>query len=144
MSVGASSGFYRPFRELLFQVEPLPYPATWEGDPEVEAKEAASLQALDRWLDRHAGETAAMILEPLVQGAAGMRMCRPAFLTALAARLAAAGVLLIADEVMTGFGRTGTLFASAASSLAATSSSPIQVAGKGTNSTSNSRSWNGA
>jgi adenosylmethionine-8-amino-7-oxononanoate aminotransferase len=118
MSVGASSGFYRPFRELLFQVEPLPYPATWQGDPEVEAKEAASLRALDCWLERHAGETAAMILEPLVQGAAGMRMCRPTFLAALASRLAAAGVLLIADEVMTGFGRTGALFASAKAGIA--------------------------
>ncbi|MFO1057838.1 MAG: adenosylmethionine--8-amino-7-oxononanoate transaminase [Dongiaceae bacterium] len=118
MSVGASSGFYAPFRALLFPVDTLPYPATWDGDPEVEAKEAASLAALDGWLKRHAADAAAMILEPLVQGAAGMRMCRPSFLAALAARLAAAGVLLIADEVMTGFGRTGALFASARAGIA--------------------------
>jgi adenosylmethionine-8-amino-7-oxononanoate aminotransferase len=118
MSVGASSGFYGPFRELLFAVDTVPYPATWDGDAGVEAREAASLAALDGWLARHAGEAAAMIIEPLVQGAAGMRMCRPSFLAALAARLAAAGVLLIADEVMTGFGRTGALFASARAGIA--------------------------
>jgi adenosylmethionine-8-amino-7-oxononanoate aminotransferase len=118
MSAGASSGFYQPFRELLFQVDPLPFPATWDGDPDVEAKEAAGLAALDGWLERHRDEAVAMILEPLVQGAAGMRMCRPAFLATLAARLSAAGVLLIADEVMTGFGRTGALFASAKAGIA--------------------------
>jgi len=50
-------------------------------------------------------------MEPLVQGASGMRMCRESFVKDVAARLRAAGVLLIFDEVMTGFGRTGSLFA---------------------------------
>ena len=111
MAAGQGSGFYEPFRSLLFPVDLLPYPATWIGDAEVEAKEAAALAALDRHLDAHGADTAALIMEPLVQGAGGMRMCRPEFLRAVAARLAAAGVLLILDEVMTGFGRTGTLFA---------------------------------
>jgi len=111
MSAGRESGFFAAFGPLLFPVEFLPYPATWIGDEDVEAREVAALDALERDLDVHGHRTAAVIVEPLVQGAAGMRMCRPAFLRALAERLARAGVLLIFDEVMTGFGRTGTLFA---------------------------------
>ena len=53
-----------------------------------------------------------MILEPLIQGASGMRLVRPAFLRGVQERVRASGALLIADEVMTGFGRTGALFAS--------------------------------
>ncbi|CAK0747101.1 Adenosylmethionine-8-amino-7-oxononanoate aminotransferase [uncultured Gammaproteobacteria bacterium] len=111
MAAGRGSGFHGPFESLLFEVEALPFPATWEGDDAVEAKEAASLAVLDQWLDRHGTETVALIAEPLLQGAGGMRLCRPQFLSAVALRLKAAGVLLILDEVMTGFGRTGSLFA---------------------------------
>jgi adenosylmethionine-8-amino-7-oxononanoate aminotransferase len=111
MAAGFGSGFYEPFRDLLVHVEHLPFPATWEGDPAVAEKEAAALARLDEWLERFGTETAALIVEPLVQGASGMRMCRPEFLRALRRRLDAAGVLLIFDEVMTGFGRTGASFA---------------------------------
>lgn len=112
MAAGYGSGFYEPFRDLLFDVKLLPFPATWEGDPDVSEKEASALAALESWLDRHVKTTAALIVEPLVQGASGMRMCRPRFLQALAQRLKAEGILLIFDEVMTGFGRTGAIFAS--------------------------------
>ncbi|MEE8393528.1 MAG: adenosylmethionine--8-amino-7-oxononanoate transaminase [Rhodospirillales bacterium] len=111
MSAGAASGMFDHWRGLMFDVTALPYPHTWDGDQEVEAKEAHSLAALDGYLDEHGGGTAAMIAEPLVQGAGGMRMCRPQFLKSLAGRLEEAGVLLILDEVMTGFGRTGEMFA---------------------------------
>ncbi len=111
MSVGHSSGFFEPFRSLLFPVDLLPFPATWMGDTGVEAREEAALQALDRYLEGHGHDCAAFLMEPLVQGAAGMRMCRPIFIQRLAERLRSAGVLLIFDEVMTGFGRTGSLFA---------------------------------
>ena len=111
MSAGADSGFFAPWRDLMFEVTALPYPETWDGDADVEVRERAALAALDGYLDAHGPETAALIIEPLVQGAAGMRMCRPEFLQALAGRLGRAGVLLIFDEVMTGFGRTGALFA---------------------------------
>ena len=112
MAAGVGSGFYEPFHDLLFAVDRMPYPATWDGDPEVEAKEAAALDWLDHWLAANGAEMVAVIIEPLVQGAAGMRFCRPEFLRAMAARVRVAGALVIFDEVMTGFGRTGALFAS--------------------------------
>ena len=62
-------------------------------------------------VDNHAGELAAVVIEPLVQGAAGMLVTEPAEVARLAAACRRAGVLLIADEVATGFGRTGRLFA---------------------------------
>lgn len=112
MAVGQSSGFFAPFSTHHFAVESLPYPATWIDDEAVEAKEAAALRALDEYLQRQGEHTAALIIEPLVQGASGMRMCRPQFLQKLAARLKKNDIFLIFDEVMTGFGRTGSLFAS--------------------------------
>lgn len=112
MSVSRETGFFRPFEELMIAVDFLPYPETWAGDDAVETKEAAALAALDAYLEAHGSETAALIVEPLVQGASGMRMVRPEFLRQVAFRLKMAGVLLIFDEVMTGFGRTGDLFAS--------------------------------
>lgn len=112
MSAGVSSRFFDAWSEMLFPVDVLPVPATWDGDPQVEAREAEALAALDRHLADHGDTIAAAIIEPLVQGASGMRMHRPAFLQAVAERLKSAGVYLIADEVMTGFGRVGGLFAS--------------------------------
>ncbi len=62
-------------------------------------------------LEAHAHEVAAVVVEPLVQGAGGMRMHPPGTLTAIREACDRHGVLLIADEVFTGFGRTGTMFA---------------------------------
>lgn len=112
MSAGKGCGFFDTYGSLLFEVGLLPFPATWDGDDDVAAKEQAALVRLDDYLADHGNTIAAVILEPLIQGSAGMRMCRPAFLQALAAKLQAAGILLIFDEVMTGFGRTGAMFAS--------------------------------
>jgi len=111
MSVGGSSVFWRPYQPLMFQMDTISYPATFDNDTEVEEKEAASLHQFDQLLAQNPQKYAAIFIEPLVQGAAGMRMCRPQFLQALQKRAAAAGVLLIYDEVMTGFGRTGDWFA---------------------------------
>jgi len=73
--------------------------------PATHLKSIAELEALDP------REIAAVVLEPLIQGAAGMRLWPRGMLAALRAWCDAHGVLLIADEVMTGFGRTGTMFA---------------------------------
>jgi len=108
MAVGDRSVFTEAFEELLFDVTRLPWPATHWGDEQVEEREEAALAALREALQT---PTAALIVEPLIQGAAGMRMVRPEFLKAVAEQVQASGALLIADEVMTGFGRTGALFA---------------------------------
>ncbi len=73
----------------------------------------ACLAALDRVLARHGDRIAAFVFEPLVQGAAGILTHSPAFLAAATAAARRRGILLVADEVATGFGRTGTLFACA-------------------------------
>ena len=109
MALGDRSIFTDPYDSLLFDVTRIAWPHTHWGDADVEAREAEALQQLDRALGT---PTAAVILEPLIQGASGMRMVRSGFLRAVAERVKQQGSLLIADEVMTGFGRTGALFAS--------------------------------
>jgi adenosylmethionine-8-amino-7-oxononanoate aminotransferase len=74
-------------------------------------RDEASAAALDVLLEREGARLAAVIVEPLVQGAGGMRMHDAATLSRLRAACDRHGLLLIADEIMTGFGRTGSLFA---------------------------------
>ena len=109
MAVGERNLFSAPFEDKLFPVARVPWPATWWDDDTVEAKESAALEVLERVLET---PTAAVILEPLLQGAGGMAMVRPEFLQQVEARTRQAGALLIADEVLTGFGRCGDWFAS--------------------------------
>ena len=110
MSTGRSSGFYSPFEPWLFKTDFLPYPDTALGEDPSD-KEAQSLACLDKYLDKFANDTAAFIIEPLVQGASGMRMARASYVRETVLRCQARGIPVIFDEVMTGFGRTGTLFA---------------------------------
>lgn len=109
MSAGKDSGFYKPFGDKLFTVDFIPYPETWQDDPDINEKEAASLNRLDELLESR--DVAAVILEPLVQGASGMRMSRASWVAEVARRVRAADGLVIFDEVMTGFGRTAKLWA---------------------------------
>ncbi|MDO8933265.1 MAG: adenosylmethionine--8-amino-7-oxononanoate transaminase [Rhodocyclaceae bacterium] len=74
-------------------------------------RDAASTAAFDALLAREAGRIAAVILEPLVQGAGGFRLHEAATLARVRAACDRHGLLLILDEIMTGFGRSGTLFA---------------------------------
>jgi len=80
--------------------------------------DGASLEALDAFLARVADETAAMIIEPLVQGAGGMRFHSPEILKAVREMAARRGVLFIADEIATGFWRVGHPFACEAAGIA--------------------------
>jgi adenosylmethionine-8-amino-7-oxononanoate aminotransferase len=72
---------------------------------------SGDLGAAERLIREHGSRLAAVVLEPLVQGAAGMLLNEPAFVRGVAAACRSHNVLLVCDEVATGFGRTGTLFA---------------------------------
>ena len=111
MSVGARSGFHDKFTDLLFKVLPIPYPETWDNDLTVELKEANALKVLVDYLDQYGNKIAAIILEPLIQGASGMRICRADFIKKIINLVRQNNILVIFDEVMTGFGRTGRYFA---------------------------------
>lgn len=111
MSLGARSIFNKVFEDLLFETKFLPFPATFLNDPEVEEKEQRVLALIEQELSKTPSCYAAIMIEPLVQGAGGMQMCRPEFLIHLERLAHSYNTLLIYDEVMTGFGRTGDWFA---------------------------------
>lgn len=102
MSAGARNAFNLPFSKLLFDVERIPVP--------VKGKEKETVQILKNIVERDG--ISAFIFEPLVQGAGGMVMYTPEILDELIKICSAKNVITIADEVMTGFGRTGKFFAS--------------------------------
>lgn len=101
MSVGERGVFNQAYEALLFGVATIPFPAAGEEQETLDALEAECAK----------GDVAALIVEPLLLGAGGMLIYPPHVLTAMAEICRAADVLLIVDEVMTGWGRTGTLFA---------------------------------
>ena len=112
-SVGGIDLFHEAYRPLLFPVlrADAPYCYRCPLGLSWPACGMACLGRLERILKDHHEEVAALIIEPLVQGAAGMITQPPGFLPAVRELCTRYGVLMIADEVAVGFGRTGTMFA---------------------------------
>ncbi len=108
MAAGDSGFFHDRFRPWCFPAEhfPAPHCTEWNGVAR-ESDASASLASLDALLAKRAERTACLILEPSVQGAAGMRLQPRGFVASVAARCRASGVHLILDEVFVGFGRLG-------------------------------------
>ncbi len=119
VSLGFSEPFHRGYEPLVFPVAKIPPPFLCEplsglGEITPDALEEAARRSeavLERHLQTHADETAAVFLEPLVQGAAGIWPQPPSFLRRVRTLCDAHDVLLVCDEVATGFGRTGSTFA---------------------------------
>lgn len=113
VSLGGIDLFHRVYRPLLFRTEFAPSPYCYRC-PLSKCRETCNLACADevaRLLDQHRDRIAAVVVEPLIQAAGGMITAPPGHLTRIRQHCDRHGVLLIADEVATGFGRTGKMFA---------------------------------
>lgn len=113
VSVGGISIFHQIFGKLLFESVQIPCPVAYhrpEGHTEESYLEFCFAE-LERLLEEHHQRLAAFVIEPLVQGAAGMLMHPPGYLKRVRELTSQYGIPLIADEVAVGLGRTGTMFA---------------------------------
>ncbi|AKK68453.1 adenosylmethionine--8-amino-7-oxononanoate transaminase [Xanthomonas translucens] len=113
LAVGDIPLYRRVYAPLLCEALFAPSPDAYLAAPGQSARQRAdaAADALADLFDRHPGEICAVILEPRLQCAGGMRMHDPAYLRRARELCDANGAFLIADEIATGFGRTGTLFA---------------------------------
>ncbi|MBD7975653.1 adenosylmethionine--8-amino-7-oxononanoate transaminase [Serpens gallinarum] len=113
MSVGDVALFTDTYKPLLLDTFKVPSPDCYHRAPGVSWEEHSRLMFahMEQTLAEHHGQVAAVIVEPLIQGAGGMRMYHPVYLTLLREACDRYGVHLIVDEIAVGFGRTGTMFA---------------------------------
>lgn len=113
VSVGAIDLFHQAYRDLLFPSIKLPYPHLYRSKYEGSREDIiqAYLNDVENLFKEKAHSIAALIIEPIVQGASGIIVMPPGYLKGLDALCKKYEVLLIADEVATGFGRTGKMFA---------------------------------
>jgi adenosylmethionine-8-amino-7-oxononanoate aminotransferase len=101
-ALGGVEVFRKPFADVVFHVVRAPFPLADEG---------RCLEVLRDLLARERESLCGVVVEPMVQGAAGMRMCTPGFLRGVRDACTEADVWLVADEVFTGYGRTGKMWA---------------------------------
>jgi len=113
VSVGGIDIFHEIFGPLLFKTHaaPAPYVYRWAGGGSREEVRDASLEALEAIFKEHHTRIAAFVMEPLMQGAAGMIDQPQGYVRRVRELTQKYGILLIFDEVATGFGRTGKMFA---------------------------------
>lgn len=113
VSVGGIRTFHETFRPLLFASPSFPSPYCYRCPLGLERSSCSidCADVLDSVLSHHAGQVAAVIVEPLIQGAAGIITAPDGHLARVAEIAKRHGVLLIVDEIATGFGRTGEMFA---------------------------------
>ncbi|MFO0753653.1 MAG: adenosylmethionine--8-amino-7-oxononanoate transaminase [Thermodesulfovibrionales bacterium] len=113
VSVGGVDIFHQTFAPLLFTTRKVSAPYCYRCALGKSCSDCslACLKEMEEALERHASETAAVIVEPLVQAAGGMIIWPEGYLSGVRALCTRHNVLLIADEVATGFGRTGKMFA---------------------------------
>jgi lysine--8-amino-7-oxononanoate aminotransferase len=111
VSVGGIELFHGEFGPLLFEAERVSYPYPYRFGGSAEECAESCLSELRELLAGRADELACLVVEPLVQAAGGMILMPPGFLAEVARLAREHDVLLLADEVATGFGRTGRMFA---------------------------------
>ncbi len=111
MAVGRKSGYFKPYEEMMFDVQFMPYPATWNDDIDASTKTAEAIKVYTDYLTHHHEEIIGVIIEPLMQGAGGIRFCTPDFIRDVTTHAQDKNICVIFDEIAVGFGRTGSLFA---------------------------------
>ncbi len=113
MGVGFTSWFQEPYGALVTPslIAPTPFTPCDSGDPEEERAADEAFAEMERMVHAHKDELAAVIVEPLCLGSAGIRIYPASYLHRLRVLCEECDVLLIADEVAVGFGRTGRMFA---------------------------------
>ncbi len=129
VSLGGITLFHETYRPLLFDAvrAPCPHPYRSKYGPDPDRTMRGCLDAMDALLGEHAGRVAAVVVEPLVQGAAGIFVHPPGYLRGVRELCDRHDTLLICDEVAVGFGRTGRMFACEHESVAP----DIMAVGKG-------------
>ncbi len=114
VSVGGIGIYHGTFRPLMFETVQAPAPYCYRCELGYDGSSDCGMkcvEALEKLMAEHAGTAAGVVIEPLLQGAGGMLVQPPGFLRRVRELCDRYGLLLIADEVATGFGRTGSMFA---------------------------------